>query len=46
MSGTLRLESPDGAEVTGVPFTLRVLSSDGGQGSLLEGLLVAQEAGM
>lgn len=34
VAGTLRLESPDGAEVTVVPVTLRVLSSGGGEGSL------------
>lgn len=36
MAGTLKLESPDGAEVTGVPITLRVLLG-GGQNSLSDG---------
>lgn len=38
VAGTLRLESPDGAEVTGVPVTLRVLLG-GGQSSLSDGSL-------
>lgn len=33
VTGTLRLKSPDGAEVTGVPVTLRALLG-GGQSSL------------
>lgn len=38
VTDTLRLESPDGAEVTGVPVTLRLLLG-GGQSCLSDGYL-------
>lgn len=34
MAGTLRLQSPDGAEVLGAPAASRGLSSAGGRGAL------------